>query len=98
MTTFTIIADCLGGTFVSQHEASDQNAALKEWAGNPPRELLSLIESKSASGSQVSPENLPLIGMLDLDALDTLQAVWGGYVELFGEGVFLNVVRTQTKA
>jgi hypothetical protein len=98
VTTFTIIADCLGGTFVSQHEASDQNAALKEWAGNPPRELLSFIESKSETASQVLPESVPLTGMLDLDALDTLQAVWGGYVELLGKGVFLNVVRTQTKA
>ena len=95
MTTFTIIADCLGGTFVSQYEVCDQNAALKEWTRNPPRELLSLIRSKVGPVSQVSLEDIPVSEMLALEPLKNLSAVWGGHIVLRGVDVFLNVVRTQ---
>jgi hypothetical protein len=93
---FTLIMDCDGGTYISQHSANDQVEVVRVWARSPHPDMLSGACFSNFDGEWTRE----ILQDLEDDiaqpvALDSLVAVWFACLRAQKRSFFLNIVETK---
>ncbi len=95
MNTFTLIADCMGGTFVSQYVSSSLEDVLQLWLEDLPAPLSKMISENGETDGEALYRLAAAKDMLSLEPLYGMRSVWAGYLNLHGKDVFIHVVKTE---
>jgi hypothetical protein len=93
---FTLIMDCDGGTYISQHSASDQVEVVRVWAHSPHPDMLSGTYFSNFDGEWTREILQDLEDNIAQPvALDSLVAVWFACLRAQKRSFFLNIVETK---
>jgi hypothetical protein len=94
MKTFTVIAECLGGTYISQYAATSAEDAIAQWARAMPDELTQTIVDKRPDLGGISFEELGTPSQEEITPIEGIESVWFAFMYVEDVDIFLNIVDT----